>query len=153
MSQYLYAIIPYKSGMDFTYNEEPFYWNPRVPEFDSIESELTDMESNQIYGDYLILNTCHRMSSLTCDTRGFCWIRSEIYKLAQAVGAKEVWYVEELCIDEIEEEGPSLDNFKQKLANELSYCTREVNLEMLRSDAYASYCHDDFSDIVEERHK
>lgn len=34
--------------MNFTYNEEPSYLNPRVNVFDDTESELTHLESNRI---------------------------------------------------------------------------------------------------------
>lgn len=151
MSQYLYAIIPYNSGMDFSSSEEPFIWEPHVPEFEDVDSELTEEDGLQLYSEYITINTCARMSWLKCDENGYCWIRSEIYKLAKAVGAKEVWYIEELCHDDIEIKGPTIEEFKRQLANEFNYCTKEVNIDMLKDNSYASYCHDDFSDVVLEK--
>lgn len=151
MSAYLYALIPYKSGIDFTYSDEPFYWHPLIREFENVDSELTDREGLQQYGDYIVVNTCARMSSLKCDTRGFCWIRSEVYKLAKAVGAEEVWYIEELSFEHIEDMNITLEEFKEMLRGPYSYCTKEVNLDMLKDNSYASFCHDDFSDIVVNR--
>ena len=56
MSAYLYALIPYKSGIDFTYSEEPCYWHPLIREFANVDSELTDRECLQQYGEYIVVN-------------------------------------------------------------------------------------------------
>ena len=88
------------------------------------------------------------MSSLDCDENGFCYARNAIYKIAKALNAYEVWYVEELTTDEMTLSDFSFDDWKRSLKEENAYCTREVNLEMLKKGNWASYCHDDFSDIV-----
>jgi len=145
MSAYLYAIIPYKSGVPSI--------GCRIPELEGLESELYDIDGYDCFEDFFLINTCHRMFSIMTDRDGFSWLRREIYKIATAVGAKEVWYCEELATDQMydDECNPaySIKELNTYIANN-SYCFLEYDIDTMRekSGKYASYMHDDFHDIV-----
>ena len=154
MSSYLYAVIPYESPFIFPSTDGENFCFGFVPkELESLHSKLCDPDGITTYGDFLLFNTCVRMSSLCCDTHGFCAIRSEIYKIAKALKADEVWYVEELCTDQMDEPSFSLEKLKERMKTDLAYCTMEVSLDSLKQNKWASYNHDVFADIVVERHK
>ena len=155
MSQYLYAVIPYNSYYDFKpdkYGEIGICF-PHIPEFKGLDSELADPEGLTLYKGFLLVNTCLRMSSLISERNGFCWIRSEVYKLAHALSAKEVWYVQELCTDYMTDADFDFETWKLSLLEENKPYTVEVSLKTLKENVYGSYNHDTFSDIVFERRK
>ena len=147
MFDYLYAVIPYNSGLRFKEDAEDKFVE-RIP----IELKGYDIEFEKglfrMFSDFILINTCWRMSSLTCDENGRCDARSAIYIVARLLNAKEAWYVEELATDEMMTSEFNFDDWKRSLKEEKAYCTKEVTLDILRSGHWASYCHDDFSDIV-----
>ena len=148
MSDYLYAVIPYESGLHFkAKDEDKFVIGYKPKELKGMKIDF-DRDCFWTFSDFILINTCWRMSSLDCDENGFCFARNAIYKIAKALNAYEVWYVEELTTDEMTLSDFSFDDWKRSLKEENAYCTREVNLEMLKKGNWASYCHDDFSDIV-----
>lgn len=153
MSQYLYAVIPYNSYYDFKPDEygEIGICYPHIPEFNGLKSELADPEGLTIYKGFLLVNTCYRMNSLISERNGFCWLRAEVYKLAQALSAKEVWYIEELCTDYMTDADFDFEIWKLNRQESEEPRTVEINLETLKENEYGSYNHDSFSDIVLEK--
>ena len=58
MSDYLYAVIPYNSGMYFDPNEEePCIWEPNLQELKGIESEFVEIDGLTLFEDFLMINT------------------------------------------------------------------------------------------------
>lgn len=150
MSAYLYAVIPYDCGIRFHDNDEnKFVYGYMPRELNNLSIEF-DEDMFIAFSDFVLINTCWSMSFLNCEENGFCFVRNEIYKIAKALNASEVWYVEETSTDKMMEPDFNFEDWKRSLKEELAYCTKDVNLEMLRNNQWASYCHDDFSDIVLE---
>ena len=147
MSDYLYAVIPYNSGLRFKDDAEDKFVERMPKDIKGYDIEF-EKDLFQMFSDFILINTCWRMSSLTCDENGRCDARSAIYIVARLLNAKEVWYVGEMCTDEMFRPDFNFDDWKRSLIEENAYCTKEVTLDMLRSGHWASYCHDDFSDIV-----
>ena len=87
------------------------------------------------------------------DENGYNRLRSEIFRIAQLVGAKEVWYCSEYATDAMFEgfDTPnySLEALKMEIANK-AYCFLEYDVITMREEGgmIASYMHDDFHDIV-----
>ena len=151
MSDYLYAVIPYKSGIQFPKDvEDQFVWGYMPKDLENVSVDIYE-DCFIVFSDFILINTGWRMSSLNCNENGWCEARSEIYKVAKALNATEVWYVEELTTDKMMVAGFSFEDWKRSLKEELAYCICEVTLEMLRNHHWASYCHDNFADIVIER--
>lgn len=151
MSQYIYAIIPYKSGISFSESESmPCVWAPILPQLDNVDSELTDPEGLVLFADFLQINTCYRQSVFTNNKDGYSWLRTEIYKIAKALDAKEVWSVEEPATDEMELPNFSFDSWKESLKT--SGYVAELTTVFLKGNVFCSYYHDDFSDIINEAH-
>ena len=101
MSAYLYAVIPYKSGLHFQdEDEDKFVFGYMPKELKGINKAF-DEKCFEAFADFILINTCCRMSSLNCNENGWCQIRCEIYTIAKALLANEAWYVEELCTDEM----------------------------------------------------
>lgn len=150
MSQYIYAIIPYESGVSFS-KDDPFpcVWYPVLPELKDIHSEFTD--DMCLFKDFLMINTCYRQSAFTDNRDGYCWIRADICKIAKALGASEVWYVEELITDEMEDWDFSFDEWRNSLENEKSHLVVELSTDVLKGKAIYSYYHDNFKDVILER--
>ena len=79
MSSYIYAIIPYKSGISFSIHEPiPCKWSPFLPELKGIESEFADPGGLCLFADFLMINTCYRQSAFTDNKDGYNWIRAEV---------------------------------------------------------------------------
>ena len=151
MSSYLYAVIPYKSGLHFQDEDErKFLWFHVPNELKGTNMDF-DKECFIAFSDFILINTCWRMSFLNCNENGWCRVRCEIHAIAKALHAREAWYVEELCTDEMMLPDFNVEEWKRSLKDELAYCTTEVTIEILRNQRWASYCHDDFSDIVIEK--
>lgn len=151
MSDYLYAVIPYKSGLHFQdEDEDKFVYGYMPKELNNISIDF-DEECFKVFSDFILINTCCRMSSLNCNENGWCQIRYEIYKIAKALNAIEVWYVVELSTDAMLLPDFNFEDWKRSLKEELAYCTTDVTIEMLRNQEWASFCHDNFKDIVIER--
>lgn len=151
MSDYLYAVIPYKSGLHFQDEDEDKFVCGYIPKELSDISIDFDEDCFEVFSDYILINTCCRMSSLNCNENGWCQIRCEIYNIAKALNAIEVWYVAELTTDAMLLPDFNFDDWKRSLKEESAYCTTEVTIEMLQNQKWASYCHDNFKDIVIER--
>ena len=146
----LFAIIPYKSGRTFDKND-PIIWFPVIQEFKGIDSEFADQEGLSLSPDFLTINTCRKGSAFTHNTDGYSWIRAEIYKLAKALGANEVWYVDETAAEEMDSPDFSFEAWKQKLATEKKKYVVVLTTSVLKGKYSYSYYHDDFSDIILER--
>lgn len=150
MSQYIYAIIPYESGISFSKDEPyPCVWEPILPELKDIHSEFTD--DLCVFKDFLMINTCYRQSAFTNNRDGFCRIRADVCKIARALGASEVWYVEELITDEMDGWDFSFDNWIKSLQNEKKHLVAELSTDILKGKNIYSYYHDDFSDVILEK--
>ena len=127
MSDYLYAVIPYNSGMYFDPNEEePCIWEPNLQELKGIESEFVEIDGLTLFEDFLMINT------------------------SRALGAHEVWYVAELATDEMHIKGFSFDDWVQSFKNGERYAC-ELNVDVLKNKYICTYYHDDFSDIIMEK--
>lgn len=148
MSSYIYAIIQYKSNISVT-PEEPCVCCPVLPELKGIESEFTDRESLELYPDFLMINTCYRKSAFIDNRDGYCWIRSEVCKIANALGATEVWYANELAIQEMDDWEFSFDDWVKRIKKE--QLVVELTVDILKGKEMYSIYHDDFSDVIMER--
>lgn len=149
MSRYIYAIIPYESGISFSKDDPyPRLW-PVLPELKTIHSEFTDCL--RLFKGFLMINTCYRQSAFTDNRDGYCWIRADICKIAKALGASEVWYVEELIVDEMEDWDFSFNDWRNSLKNENKHLVAELNADVLKRKEIYSYYHDDFCDVIFER--
>ena len=144
------AIIPYKSGRAFDKNN-PIIVFPVIPEFKDLDSEFADQEGLYLFPDFLMIDTCYKLPSFTDNSDGYSWIRAEIYKLAKALGANEVWYVDETAAEEMDSPDFSFEAWKQKLATEKKKYVVELTTSVLKGKYSYSYYHDDFSDIILER--
>lgn len=151
---YLYAIIPYKSGISFS-KDAPCqsWWEADLPELNDINLEIIENGSLQLFSDFLMVNTCNKLFAFTDNKDVFCRIRSEIYQIARALRANEVWYVEELVTDEMFDPEFCLDYWINALKTEKKHLVAELSVDSLKSkEAYSCY-HDDFADIIIEQPK
>lgn len=154
MSAYVYAIIPYKSGLSFTKDEPCQYcWNPKLSELYEIDSEYSESDGLYLYSDFLLVNTCCRQSVFTDNKDDYYRFRAEIYQMAKALGAHEAWYVEELITDEIDKPDFSFDNWVNNLKTEKKHLVAELTDDLIKSKEVFSYYHDDFSDLVKYKAK
>lgn len=151
MSSYLYAVIPYKSNISVSRKEPyPCIVNPFIPELKGIDSEFADSSYYDLFADFLLINTCYRLSAFSNNKDGYCWIRDEICQIAKALGANEVWYVEELITDEMVEWDFSFDDWVECLKNEKKQYVAELTLDVLKGKSIYSYYHDDFKDVIKK---
>lgn len=153
MSAYLYAIIPYKIGDSFCPDEGESYMsslmnNVEIPALKGVVSEFADID--YVFEDFLLINTCYRQSAFTERLDGYSWLRAEISRIAKALGASEVWYVEELVTDELFAENFSLSYeewvCEQRTKNQ--DCMTELTVDVLKGDILYGLYHDDFSDLI-----
>jgi hypothetical protein len=152
MSAYIYAIIPYKSGIHFSKEDkEQGWWNPFISELKNVSNEFTEEDRLILFEDFLMVNTCYRQSAFTGCKDGYNWIRAGIYEIAKAIGANEVWYVEELITDYMADAYFSFAQWIETLRIEKSHLVAELNLDVLAGNSVYSYYHDDFSDIIMEK--
>ena len=95
MSAYIYAIIPYNGVAKFDREEsETCILCPIIPELKCVDSELTDQEGLALYEGFLVINTCYRVSAFANNSGSYNWLRTEVYNIAKALNANEVWYAE-----------------------------------------------------------
>lgn len=97
-----------------------------------------------------MINTCYRLSAFANNKDGYSWIRSEICKIAKALGAHEVWYVGELATDEMRLEAFSFGDWIRSFKDGTRYAS-ELTVEVLKDRYICTYYHDNFSDIIMER--
>jgi len=151
MSDWIYAAIPYKRSTPIvTDNPYPYENFPFIPELQGMGSEFAERDGLQLYEDFLLINLCYKEPSFINCQNGYSWIRSEVYKVAQRLGAKEVWYVMEMCTQEMAKKDFSFEDWKHKLQNERKQYTAEMSIDVLKGDILYSYYHDSFSDIILE---
>ena len=151
MTDYLYAVIPYKGSASFTPVEgETYVYCPEIPEFKDIESEFVEPEGLFLFADFLKINTFYRQSEFTGNSDGYSWLRVEIYQIAKALGAKEVWYVAELATDEMFMKDFSFNNWIRSFKTREKYVV-ELNVDYIKGNRICTYYHDDFSDIILEK--
>lgn len=150
MSQYLYALIPYKGKSALAPEDGcAFECNPIIPELRNIDSELADCGYIDRYEDFILINTCYRMSYLTHfdeDDTSFC--REEIRKITLALDASEVWYVEEILIQMFDNiPGYTLKMFKKEYARSII----EYDFEKLKQGYVGSIIHDSYGKTKAEQ--
>ena len=90
------------------------------------------------------------ISAFAGNEDGYSWLRVEIYKIAVALGANEVWYVAELATDEMDRTDFSFEEWLHSLKNGEHYVS-ELSVDVLKDKYICTYYHDDFSDIILER--
>lgn len=154
MSDYLYAVIPYNKGTTL-YSPDELEGGrsePIIPELKGIYSEYVEGDGLKLFADFLLINTCGRQSWFTNNEDGYSQLRAEIYQIAKALCASEVWYATELAIekDEIEESGFSFEEWIHSFKDGTRYSS-ELTTDVLKDKYICSYYHDDFSDILLER--
>ena len=81
----------------------------RRPEF--LLRQYAEGNRLKLFADFLMINTCGRQSWFTNNEDGYSQLRAEIYKIALALGAREVWYVAEMATDEMYDKDFSFDNW------------------------------------------
>ena len=150
MSDYLYAIIPYQGSKKYRPEElEEGIDCSNLPELKGVDTEYTEVMT--LYQGYIQVNTCYRLSSFTELEDGYSSIRADIYKIAKAVGAREVWYIAELCTDEMYAENFCFETWANSLKNERKKLVAEMTVDILKDKHIYSYYHDNFADIILER--
>lgn len=146
MSDYLYAIIPYREIEKYRSEElEEGLDYPNLPEMEGLDTEYA--ENITLYKGYIQVNTCYRLSSFTELKDGYSSIRADIYRIAKAVGASEVWYIAELCTDEMHADGFNFDTWLNRLKNDKKLVV-EMTVDVLKDKYIYSYYHDDFADVI-----
>ncbi len=152
MSDYLYAVIPYNKGTTLYSPDELEEGRsaPIIPELKGIDSEYAEKDSLTLFADFLLINTCGRQSWFADNEDGYSQLRAEIYKIAKALGAHEVWYVAELATDEMYVKGFSFDDWIRSFKDGTQYAS-ELTVDVLKDKYIFTYYHDDFSDIIMER--
>ena len=152
MSDYLYAVIPYNKGTTLYSPDEleEGRSEPIIPELNGIYSEYAEKDGITLFADYLMINTCARQSWFTNNEDGYSRLRAEIYIIAKALGAHEVWYVAELATDEMYVKGFSFDDWIRSFKDGTRYAS-ELTVDVLKDKYISTYYHDDFSDIILER--
>lgn len=139
MAHWLYVVIPYSSGVSFEYKEY-ICCEVSLPEFESISSELKD--NVMMYQDFLLVNTCCKMSAIMFRPNGHYTLRNEIYEMAKAVEAEEVWHVEELVTEEFDSDHFDFEKWKAYAR------VHEVDYSLyLDEDDLVSIIHDSFDDL------
>ena len=119
---------------------------PNVPELKGIDSDYAK-KGLTLFADFLMVNTCGRQSWFTNNEVGYSQLRAEIYKIAKALGAHEVWYVAELATDEMCVKGFSFDDWIRGFKDGTRYAD-ELTVDVLKDKYICTYYHDDFSDII-----
>lgn len=149
MSAYVYAIIPYKNWCPFVPDESELSRSfPDIPELKEMDSELAESDGLTLFPGFVLINTCYRLSSL-CDCEdGYSWLRTEVYKIAKALNADEVWYAEELAVDEMFAPDFSFEEWKNELETVKSKYLYKMTVDVLKSNRIYSYYHDNFKDII-----
>jgi hypothetical protein len=152
MSDYLYAVIPYGKSLElYTSDElEERVWDAQIPELKGVDSKFAEPDWLTLFKEYLRINTCRRQSAFAGNEDGYSWLRVEIYKIAVALGANEVWYVAELATDEMDRTDFSFEEWLHSLKNGEHYVS-ELSVDVLKDKYICTYYHDDFSDIILER--
>jgi hypothetical protein len=123
---------------------------PIIPELKGIYSEYAEEDGLKLFADFLLINTNGRQSWFTNVEDGYSQLRAEIYQIAKALGASEVWYVAELATDEMYAKGFSFDDWTRSFKDGTRYAS-ELTVDVLKDKFICSYYHDDFSDILLER--
>ena len=154
MSDYLYAVIPYKKGTTLYSPDEleEGLSEPIIPEMKGVYSEYAEGDGLKLFADFLLINTCCRQSWFTNIEDGYSQLRAEIYQIAKALGASEAWYAPELAVegDGMEESGFSFEDWTRSFKDGTRYAS-ELTIDVLKDKFICSYYHDDFSDIILER--
>lgn len=152
MSDYLYAVIPYNKGVTLYSPDELEEGRsyPVIPELKGIDSIYAEGNRLKLFADFLMINTCGRQSWFTNNEDGYSQLRAEIYKIALALGAREVWYVAEMATDEMYDKDFSFDNWIHSFKEGARHAA-ELNVDALKDRFICTYYHDDFSDIILER--
>ena len=150
MSDYLYAVIPYKGTSLYSPDKlEEGLWDPIIPELKGIDSKYAEDDYFILFADFLLINTCGRQSWFTNNEDGYSQLRAEIYKIAMALGASEVWYAAELATDEMFVKGFSFDDWIRNFKDGTQYAS-ELTVDVLKDKYICTYYHDNFSDIILE---
>jgi len=150
MGRYLYAVIPFEEDKTFQPDEYGCDMFPRISQLEELSNEYADANHITRYKDFILVNTCDKFPALLAfDDKGRNYLRDNIYEIASKLNAKEVWYIEEECTDEMEENDFSFSVWKQQTESKYSYCTMEYSHAEIKERHLASIIHDDFHDIDE----
>jgi len=145
MSNYLYALIPCDAEVRPDSPEECYQTSPSIPQLNGVESELAEKDRLYLFPGFLLVNTCYSMYMILPDENGPSPSRLEVFKIAQALGAPEVWYVQETAADEMfGYDTYSFDRFKNQIDGEDKDYVIEYSPELVE---IAGYIHDDFKDL------
>lgn len=152
MSDYLYAVIPYSKGVTLYSPDELEEGRryPVIPELKGVDSEYAEEDGLILFADFLMINTCGRQSWFANIEDGYSQLRAEIYKIALALGAREVWYVAEMATDEMYDKDFSFEDWILSFKEGTRYAS-ELTLDVLKDRFICTYYHDDFSDIILDR--
>lgn len=151
MSQYIYAVIPYESGLRFARDAEyKCEFGQSIPELKSLNSEFAGPNGVDLFTDFALINTCYRVSAFANQKNGYSYLRAEIYRIAKKLGVNEVWYAEELATDEMFTSEFSFKKWIESFENENKKYIVELTTDVLKADYIYSYYHDSFSDIILE---
>ena len=123
---------------------------PEIPELKGVDSELVEPDGLVLFADFLRINTCYRQSVFTGNSNGYSWLRAEIYKIAMALGAKEVWYVAEMATDEMYRKDFSFEKWIRDFKTGEQFAA-ELTVGCLKENSICTYYHDDFTDIILEK--
>ena len=115
-----------------------------------VDSEYAEEDGLTLFADFLMINTCGRQSWFTNNENGYSQLRAEIYKIALALGAREVWYVAEMATDEMYNKDFSFDDWIRSFREGTRYAS-ELTSDVLKDRFICTYYHDDFSDIILDR--
>lgn len=153
MSQHIYAVLPYDSGIGFDPDKESnCVWDYHVYELKGIEAELSYSDLTDgvaLYKDFIVFNTCLRVSVFCRNSKtGYNSLRKDFYLIAQRLGLKEVWYVPEYYTDYMDEIGFTYNTLLEDMKGKYKDYIAELNIELLKGKDYYEFYHDDFSDIV-----
>lgn len=153
MSQHIYAVLPYDSGIGFDPDKESnCVWDYHVYELKGIEVELSYSDLTDgvaLYKDFIVFNTCLRVSVFCRNSKtGYNSLRKDFYLIAQRLGLKEVWYVPEYYTDYMDEIGFTYNTLLEDMKGKYKDYIAELNIELLKGKDYYEFYHDDFSDVV-----
>lgn len=149
MSNYLYVLIPCDAEVRPDSPEECYQTSPSIPQLNGVESELAERDGLYLFPGFLLINTCYSMYMILPGENGPSPSRQEVYKIAQAMDAPEVWYVQETAADKMFGfDKYSFDRFKTQIDGEDKDYLTEYSPELTE---IAGYIHDDFRDLKSRR--
>ncbi|MDO4957840.1 MAG: hypothetical protein Q4E68_01105 [Prevotellaceae bacterium] len=153
MSQYVYAVLPYDSGIFFDPDEHyNCVFDYKIYELKDISKDLIypDMaEYVTMFKDFIVFNTCLRVSNFCGNPKnGFNSLRKDFYLIEKRIGLKEVLYVTFYFTDYMDAPGYSYEKFLEDMKGKYKDYVSELCIDVLIGKEYHEFYHDDFKDIV-----